>query len=39
LRVFDECNGRFGLIHTESIEEEWKYREYINKEDLTTTLI
>ena len=39
LRVFDECNGRFGLIHTELIEVEWKYREYINKEDLTTTLI
>lgn len=39
LRVFDECNGRFGLIHTEPIEDEWKYREYINKEDLTTTLI
>ena len=39
LRVFDECNGRFGLIHTEPIEDEWKYRGYINKEDLTTTLI
>lgn len=39
LNVFDECNGRFGLIHTEPIEEEWKYRGYINKEDLTTTLI
>jgi len=39
LRVFDECNGKFGLIHTEPIEDEWKYREYINKEDLTTSLV
>ena len=39
LRVFDECNGRFGLIHTEPIEEEWNCRGYNNKEDLTTSLI
>lgn len=39
LNVFDECNGRFGFIHTEPIEDEWKYRGYINKEDLTTTLV
>ena len=41
LRVFDECNGRFGLIHTDTnpILDEWKYREYINKEDLTTSLV
>jgi hypothetical protein len=39
LGVFDECNGRYGLIHTEPIEDEWKYRRYINKAELTTSLI
>ena len=39
LNVFDECNGRFGLIHTEFIEDEWKYRGYINKHEISTTLV
>jgi hypothetical protein len=39
MNVFDECNGRFGLIHTEPIEDEWKYRGYINKCELSTTLV
>ena len=39
MNVFDECNGRFGLIHTEPIEDEWKYRGYINKSELSTTLV
>ena len=39
LNVFDECNGKYGLIHTEPIEDEWKYRGYINKKEQSTTLI
>jgi hypothetical protein len=39
LNVFDECNGKYGLIHTELIEDEWKYRGYINKKETTTTLV
>jgi hypothetical protein len=39
LDVFDECNGKYGLIHTEPIEDEWKYRGYINKKETSTTLI
>ena len=39
MNVFDECNGKFGMIHTEKIEDEWRYRGYINKSELSTTLI
>ncbi len=39
LDTFDECNGKFGLIHTEEIINISKYRGYINKYDLSTTLI
>jgi REP element-mobilizing transposase RayT len=39
LNFFDECNGKYGLIHTEPIENEWKYRGYINKKEQSTTLI
>ena len=39
LNVFDECNGKYGLVHTEPIEDEWKYRGYINKKEQSTTLI
>jgi hypothetical protein len=39
LDTFDECNGKFGLIHTENIINISKYRGYINKFDLSTTLI
>lgn len=31
LDTFDECSGTYGLIHTESIHDEQKYRDYINK--------
>ena len=39
LDTFDECNGKYGLIHTESICNELDYRKYINKQELTKTLI
>ncbi len=39
LDTFDECNGKYGLIHTESILNELDYRKYINKQELTKTLI
>ena len=39
LDVFDECNGKYGMIHTEPIVDEWKYRGYINKNETSTTLI
>jgi hypothetical protein len=39
LDIFDECNGKYGLIHTEPIEDEWKYRNYLNKKESTMTLI
>jgi hypothetical protein len=39
LNCFDECKGRYGFIHTQPIEDEWKYRRYINKKELTTTLV
>lgn len=39
LKVFDECNGKYGLIHAEHIEDEWKYRGYINKKEQTITLV
>jgi hypothetical protein len=39
LNVFDECNGKYGMIHTEPLEDEWKYRGYINKKETSTTLV
>ena len=41
LDVFDECSGKYGLIHTgtKPVIDDQKYREYINKEDLTTSLV
>lgn len=39
LNTFDECNGKYGLIHTEPILNELDYRRYINKYELTKTLI
>jgi len=39
LDTFDECNGKYGCIHTEQIKGEWNYRRYMNKEELTKTLI
>ena len=39
LDTFDECNGTYGLIHTEPIMNELQYRRYINKRELTKSLI
>ncbi len=39
LGTFDECNGKYGLIHTEPIYNELQYRRYMNKQELTKTLI
>ena len=39
LDTFDECNGKYGLVHTEPILNELDYRRYINKQELTKTLI
>ena len=39
LDTFDECNGKYGLIHTEPVFNEYQYRRYINKKELTKTLI
>lgn len=39
LNTFDECNGKYGCIHTESIRDEWNYRNYIDKLTQTKTLI
>lgn len=39
LDTFNECNGRYGLIHTEPILNEHKYRDYINKKQSITSLI
>jgi hypothetical protein len=39
LNTFNECNGRFGMVHTENIDDINKYRGYINKTNLSKTLI
>jgi hypothetical protein len=39
LNTFNECNGKFGMIHTENIIDINKYRGYINKTNLSKTLI
>ena len=39
LDTFDECNGKYGLIYTEPILNELQYRKYMNKRELTKTLI
>jgi len=39
LNTFDECNGKYGLIHTEQILDELDYRRYMNKTVLTKTLV
>lgn len=39
LDTFDECNGKYGLIHTEPISNECQYRKYMNKNEQTKTLI
>jgi len=39
LNTFDECNGKYGSIHTEQIMDEFDYRRYMNKQEQTKTLI
>ena len=39
LDTFDECNGKYGLVYVEKLKGEWWYRRYINKKELTKTLI
>lgn len=39
LGSFDECNGKYGLIHSEPIINELYFRNYINKQEQTKTLI
>ncbi|MCM4171868.1 hypothetical protein DHD32_10275 [Arenibacter sp. TNZ] len=39
LDTFDECNGKYGCIYTEEVRGEWHYRRYMNKKELTKTLI
>ena len=39
LDTFNECNGKYGLIHTEDIRDENKFRKYINKSNQTKYLI
>jgi hypothetical protein len=39
LSTFNECNGKFGMVHTENIDDINKYRGYINKTNLSKTLI
>jgi hypothetical protein len=39
LDTFNECNGKYGLIHTENISDIYKYRGYINKTKPSKTLI
>ncbi|MFK5972619.1 MAG: hypothetical protein QM485_04995 [Flavobacteriaceae bacterium] len=39
LDTFDECNGKYGCIHTEPVFNEIDYRRYMNKQELTKTLI
>ncbi len=39
LDTFNECNGKYGLIHTEDIIDVNKYRGYINKTNQSKNLI
>jgi hypothetical protein len=39
LDTFNECNGKYGLIHTEDIIDINQYRSYINKTNTSTNLI
>jgi len=39
LDTFNECNGKYGLIHTEDILDINQYRRYINKINTSTNLI
>ena len=37
--TFNECNGKYGMIHTEDIIDEYLYRRYINKTNQSTNLV
>ena len=39
LDTFDECNGKYGCIHTEVIKGEWSYRTYMDKQEQIKTLV
>ena len=39
LDTFNECNGKYGLIHTEPIYNEQQYRSYVNKQGKIKSLI
>ncbi len=39
LGTFNECNGRYGMIHTEEIIDEYLYRRYINKTNQSINLV
>ena len=39
LDTFNECNGKYGLIHTEDIIDINQYRRYINKSNTSINLI
>lgn len=39
LNAFNECNGKYGLVHTQDIIDEPKYRAYIDKKEQTKTLV
>ena len=39
LDTFDECNGKYGCVHTESIKGEWPYRRYMDEKEQVKTLI
>ena len=39
LGTFNECNGKYGMVHTEDIIDEYLYRRYINKTNQSTNLV
>jgi len=39
LGTFNECNGKYGMVHTEDIIDEYLYRRYINKTNQTINLV
>ena len=39
LETFNECNGKYGCVHTEDVRDEWPYRRYMDKKVQVKTLI
>ena len=39
LGTFNECNGKYGMVHTEDIIDEYLYRRYINKTNQSINLV